>query len=546
MTRPKVLAIGLDGIEISFVEELVAQGMLPTLARQRKHDAHLLLEHGPAARTGLGWEHFWSGLDPEAAHRETPIEFDPATYQAWQEGARFDPFFRSLGKQAVVFDACYADISRAPEVDGVVNWGSHDPGLSTTMSNPPTLIDELTAHVGDYPAQEWIYASPWASVADTEAMGKGLVSGIEARAAAARWLLNERFPDWELGLIVVSEPHSAHEALWHGVDEAHPLHHHPSAPAARDSLIAVYEAVDRLVGELVAATGATTVIVFAIGGMGINDSDVTSMALLPELVHRWATGRAVLQVPPEWAAAPGVAPDPGAGRPWDRAWFGAPERVVVPTSPVHRVVGALPAPARDWIRNKRSTKRAGSRPTGYRSLDWQPANWYQPRWSEMRAFALPSLYDGRIRVNLRGREANGMVDPGDSGRVCHELEQLVRDCVDPATGETVVADVERPGAGIDPLALGSGVADLVVVWGRPACALQHPQHGLIGPLPYRRTGGHTNPYGYASVSGPGIADGEHGVASSFDVAPTIVDLLGGRVEGLSGSSFLPRIRRPGG
>jgi hypothetical protein len=81
-----------------------------------------------------------------------------------------------------------------------------------------------------------------------------------------------------------------------------------------------------------------------------------------------------------------------------------------------------------------------------------------------------------------------------------------------------------------------------VVWHGGACSWQHPEHGLIGPVPHRRTGGHTGPYGYASLSGPGIVGGEYGVVSAFDIAPTVVELLGGpEVDGLSGSSVVATI-----
>jgi predicted AlkP superfamily phosphohydrolase/phosphomutase len=151
----------------------------------------------------------------------------------------------------------------------------------------------------------------------------------------------------------------------------------------------------------------------------------------------------------------------------------------------------------------------------------------------MRAFALPSFYDGRIRVNLRGRERDGVVESSDYLAVCDELEGVVRACVDPRTGQSVVETVERaPG---DPRDLDSCDSDLVVVWRGCALAFDHPEHGLVGPVPYRRTGGHTGPFGFAYVSGPGIEPADHGVASSFDVAPTIVELLGERSEGISGS-----------
>ena len=43
-------------------------------------------------------------------------------------------------------------------------------------------------------------------------------------------------------------------------------------------------------------------------------------------------------------------------------------------------------------------------PTATLSTDWVPASRYRSHWATMRAFALPSMYDGRIRLNLRGRE----------------------------------------------------------------------------------------------------------------------------------------------
>jgi len=184
-------------------------------------------------------------------------------------------------------------------------------------------------------------------------------------------------------------------------------------------------------------------------------------------------------------------------------------------------------------------------PVGYMPLDWQPGTWYRPWWPKMRAFALPSFYDGRIRVNLRGREARGVVDIAEYAVICDEIEDLLWACVDPRTGEPVVEAVERVAAADAP-DLSSCGADLAVVWRGEANCCDHPQHGRIGPLPYRRTGGHTGPYGYAAISGPRIVPGDYGVASSFDVAPTILDLLGAaQPDHVSGTSLLDRLQGAG-
>jgi arylsulfatase A-like enzyme len=54
----------------------------------------------------------------------------------------------------------------------------------------------------------------------------------------------------------------------------------------------------------------------------------------------------------------------------------------------------------------------------------------------------------------------------------------------------------------------------------------------------RRTGGHTGGHGLLLVVGEGIEPGDGGVASTFDVTPTVIALLGQPVPaGLSGRSL---------
>jgi hypothetical protein len=48
-------------------------------------------------------------------------------------------------------------------------------------------------------------------------VGNALAQGVALRSKIALWLIKERFPNWELALIGVSELHSAFGALWHGV-----------------------------------------------------------------------------------------------------------------------------------------------------------------------------------------------------------------------------------------------------------------------------------------------------------------------------------------
>jgi predicted AlkP superfamily phosphohydrolase/phosphomutase len=530
MPRRRVLVIGLDGLEVTLAERLMAAGEMPALAELRRRAARFRLDHGPAQRTGLAWEHVASGLSPEEGRRWSAVEFDPTTYAVWQEGARFPPWWAGLDRRIVVFDAPYVDLQRAENTRGVVGWGAHDPGVAMGAS-PPGLLAEVESRFGSYPASEWTYGLPFPSAARTQAMGEALSRALDVRSRAARWLATERLRDWDLFIAVAGEAHGGIEGLWHGLDSSHPLHTHPSAAAAGQALVQLHRALDRMVGELVSVAGDAAIVAFAMGGMGPNHSDVPSMVLLPELLYRHAFGQTRLTVPLEWRAAPDSVPVLEGEGGWaraSRAWESEPTQKPdsIFSGQLLSLARRLPRPVKAVLKGIRSAlgQRAQGAPAGRQDLHWQPASRYRQHWPRMPAFALPSFYDGRIRINLRGRERDGMVEVSNYEETCQALETMLRDCRDPRTGEPVVDSFERAWTR-NPLALTGSEADLLVVWRGVVAALEHPRLGLIGPVPLRRTGGHTGPHGMAYLAAAGLEPGDRGLRSSFDVVPTIARLL---------------------
>ncbi|MDY7014313.1 MAG: alkaline phosphatase family protein [Cyanobacteriota bacterium] len=562
-TQRRLLVIGLDGLEISYAEKLMDEGKLPALDALRKRSATFQLEHGPAQRTGLAWEHVASGLSPEDGKRWSAVEFNPKTYEVWQEGARFTPFFESLNVRTVVFDPPYFDLKKTAKVSGIVGWGAHDPGTAL-VANPPSLKQELEENFGSYPSKKWIYACPCHSAKRCQQMGEALVEAVEVRGRAAKWLLSKKFPDWELFFVVTGELHSAIEGLWHGVDPQHPLHKHPSAPAAAEALLKIHQAVDRMVAELVEAAGDVDVVAFAMGGMGSNQSDIQSMILLPELLYRDTFKRSLLKVPPSWSDAPERVPQLTAAQNWHVSGADWSSRGIANGKQSHSFVDTLrklkrelPLPVRRVVEQMRNTgaqqhpaqppssKESNERPQAPTSafhlfLTWHPAIAYQSYWPQMPAFGFPSFYDGKVRLNLIGRESQGIVPLSEYEETCSRIEQTIRQCRDARTGEPVVAEVERPKIQ-DPLSLDSSDADLTIVWRGMSNAFIHPEYGAIGPIPFRRTGGHTGPDGVAFVASPDFQPGFQGVRSSFDVVPTIAELLGEKITvPCSGESLLQK------
>jgi predicted AlkP superfamily phosphohydrolase/phosphomutase len=155
---------------------------------------------------------------------------------------------------------------------------------------------------------------------------------------------------------------------------------------------------------------------------------------------------------------------------------------------------------------------------------YQVVNWYKRHWSSMRWFALPTFADGHVRVNLAGREANGLVAKEDYAAVLDEIESTLRACRDARTGEPIVDQVIRLRED-DPFAADGPDADLLVVFAGAPDAIDHPTVGTIGPHPHMRTAHHSAD-GFALVAGPGIERTDLGSRPAVDVAATIVATLG--------------------
>jgi predicted AlkP superfamily phosphohydrolase/phosphomutase len=526
LTRPApILMVGLDGFELEIANRLLGEGRLPALKRLKDGGTAILLDHGEAKRTGLAWEHVSTGLAPDDAGRWGAVDFDPLTYRAAQAPTSLTPVFEELDRATIAFDVPYFDLAKAKRVRGLANWGAHDPGVSRS-SRPESLAAEIEARFGAYPATPWIYGFVWHSAEQTEQMGADLVKAVEIRSQVTQWLFGDRLPDWDIGLTVVSEYHSAVEALWHGFDAGHPLHSQPSSNPARKALEAVYEAGDRMLGGLMERFPEARIVAFNLHGMGPNKADVPSMLLLPELLFRDTFGKPFFKQP-EWRKTPGGVPliEP------DGSWQ-------------DQISGGFPAavgPLGRWSRRIAGLTRrlAGLEPAQSASLDWMPAARYKGFWRRMPAFALPAYYDGRIRLNLIGRERHGLVAADRYDELCAHVEKLVRECRDAITGEPVAVTFIRPAG--DKFGLAPSEADLIVVWDSAPLGLIHPRLGQIGPIPYRRTGGHTGGHGVAYFSdSAGLEDVSR--MSAFDLVPTVLQMAKHpAVEGISGRSVLQAI-----
>jgi predicted AlkP superfamily phosphohydrolase/phosphomutase len=150
-------------------------------------------------------------------------------------------------------------------------------------------------------------------------------------------------------------------------------------------------------------------------------------------------------------------------------------------------------------------------------------------WSRTRAYWLPTDLEGYIRINLAGREPQGIVQPGaEYEAALADLGAALLELRDPATGRAIVDEVIRTDERY-PGARRAYLPDLIVRWNgsAPIAAAQSQRVGVIAvPSPDARSGTHQGP-GFVLASGRDIPQGARlDGAHILDVAPTLLARMG--------------------
>jgi hypothetical protein len=265
------------------------------------------------------------------------------------------------------------------------------------------------------------------------------------------------------------------------LSQAHPLHD-ALAPRPRDDpLLRVFQAVDRAIGEVMDVLPEPVHLsLFSIYGIGANVLDLPSMAFLPEVLFRWS-------FPGEHALAGAQSGSPPLSQAYAGHWKDAIWRLVSGTGRAR-----LESPAAQEARGD--------------PLAWQPANWFRPLWPRMKAYALPTYSEGLVRLNVVGRERDGVIAAADFRAACEEVCALLRELTDARSGRPMVRDILRTRDAAFEGDRMVAPADLIVLWqeAAPTDCIDSPHVGRVGPLPYFRSGGHSS-QGFVLSRGPGIA-----------------------------------------
>ncbi|MEE4146176.1 MAG: alkaline phosphatase family protein [Halieaceae bacterium] len=483
MAHCKVFFLVVEAAEPALLNQWMDAGLLPQLSALRDRSLH-----GPVrGLRGIGanaiWPSVYTGVGPATHGLYYHDQPESGSYQAEKEN-------RTRVEQQTIWGAAsdegqlvgLVDLPRAftsKQFNGiqVIDWNTHfsPPGCE---SYPSALEEQIAERLGE-PAACVCLARQYREPDPADVAGALARLGQSVKHTTA--LIDDQLPsrNWDLFLTSFDQLHCAGHLLWHRHDRSHPWHL-AGADADCDPLLSLCQDIDTAVGRVLdQLPDSCRIVLFAGPGMG------------PSYVR------------PELLDAILVALD--KRRP----------------STSRKLIGALKTlwhhVPQSWRQGLSTVARKADRTLQGRDRSSRPC--YSVRSNDSV---------GGIRVNLEGREANGMITAAEMESYCDRLIAAIKAIRIVDNGEPLVTDIFRTnqiyhGQCIDQL------PDILIEWNQTCAisALTSPDIGLIRQdrLP-DWSGTHTG-RSMAMIHLPGRGQGRlPDDASVLDIAPTLAELCG--------------------
>lgn len=485
--RPRALVIGLDGADWRLLEPWLQAGHLPTLSRLITSGARGALRSTIRPESSVAWSSFSTGVNAGKHGVFGFVEQVPGSYSfqlANGNSVRARRFWEVLGDEGRVVWICNVPFTYPPApVNGLLVSGMLTPGPDVAFTHPPDLQGWLLNHFEQYQFD----VTP--SAGEHDALIASVRAITQQQRKAALLLMGKQ--PWDLGMVVFTGPDRLQHFLWACHDPAHPLHQAGHARLCGSALLEHYQLLDAAIAEILDNLPPNT-LVLVMSDHGFNG------CARRFYVNRWLGQRGYLALH-------------GANT-WRL-------RLAAMTSRLGSV---------GWIRRlKRALLPARWGSTTLRSAMFVRA----VDWSHTRAYFGP---DGGLRINLAGREPEGIVDPHELDALRQELRQRLLALTDPDTGRPALSGVfgqeelyqgpftdKAPDLILEPQRDNPASGHNLVLDG----SLEHPQAPRFGSsAPY--TANHTLD-GVLIAWGPGIIPGQQITGAQIvDLAPTLLAALG--------------------
>lgn len=373
----RVFVIGLDGGTFDLIRPWAEQGKLPTFRKMMDSGAWGNLTSTVPPVTASAWSSFMTGKNP-AAHglfdfmQRRNGSYDLAPVSALdRDGKSVWDLIGEAGKRVIVMNV---PVTWPPQpTPGLLVTGMLTPRGATEYTYPPELAAELREHVGDYV----IYSDEVYSKGRGDVFLNALTYSADQRTKAAEYLM-QKYP-WDFGMLVFPETDTVSHGLWSCFDPSH--HQHDSSEAAKlgDGILAIYQHIDGLIARLMShLDDETTVMLMSDHGHGpvrnflyVNNY----LAQLGLLTFKPSPSTRVKR----FAFSAGITP--------------------------RRVYGILLTLGLGKLRRTLDKRRGGRGLLKRFFLSFGDVD-----WTRTRAYSIG--YIGEVHINLRGREPQGVVEPG--------------------------------------------------------------------------------------------------------------------------------------
>jgi predicted AlkP superfamily phosphohydrolase/phosphomutase len=490
MTPGPVLLIGLDAADLRRIERLKACGEMPNLAAILDRGVRGRVRSLPTGLSAMIWPKLFEG--GHAGSWYFPKQWNPDRMcLEWRTATSGDPepFWCDLDRRGL--RVCIVDVPQAPVVplrNGVLiqGWQVHD--LFERQAAPAGLWAELSRTHGPpfLDGERYGLQTP----ASLMSLRERLLA-VTAQAGEIGRGLMERGP-FDFYVMVLGGLHRGGHYLW----DLSQVESDGMSPEERKlletGLDEIYQAADRAIGQLVEhAPPNARIMIFSLHGMGPNNGWSERLQSFASAISGKASNSA-------------------------SATFLQKLRRAIPTNAGQRAVDLLP-------------QRLSNRVLEYTSArmhDWRRTQW----------FVLPSDLSGFLRLNLRGREAQGTVAPGAQARAVEDELIASFSRIEDLEGRPIVAAIERTDESIAATdRFRRYLPDLLLNWNpikaSDTVGLRLNGHEIARwPLGQRfvsgRSGNHVTEGWFAAI-GPGLSHCSDSTLHDIDgIVPTVYRWLG--------------------
>jgi predicted AlkP superfamily phosphohydrolase/phosphomutase len=376
----QVFVVGLDGATFDLIKPFIAQGKLPTFKKFMEAGAFSELHSTVPPVTASAWSSFMTGKNPGAhglfdfmQRRANSYDLAPVSVVDRDGKAVWD-LIGDAGKKVIVMNV---PVTWPPQpVNGLLVTGMLTPRGAENFTHPKELAEELKSAIGDY----IVYSDEVYSKGRGEIFLNAIKHSAMQRARAAEYLMH-KYP-WDLFVLVFPETDTVSHGLWSAYDPSHHEHDPSEAEKFRDGILEIYQHIDGLLARLTS---------------NLHASRPASILLMSD--HGHGPVRNFLYVNNFLAQHGFLKFKPNLGSQLKRIAF----QLGITPRTIYQLLLTI------GLGKLRRTldKRRGGRGLLKRFF----LSFADVDWSRTTAYSIG--YIGEVHINLRGREPQGIVNPGE-------------------------------------------------------------------------------------------------------------------------------------